>query len=300
MTSQRHKPIQDEFLSWIEDGSYEHGINPTVPVVNWLYHTMATKNLKWSSVLNKKSAVLALFKNADEIRKDPVFKAFMDAGASNEIVDTKHHQYTVDPVLAMFRQAPSNMEIPMVDLARKLCWLLGVCGFMRPDDIKCTDVARSSILKDKLQLAVVFPKERRGKQRIIKYVHLSKHNDPAVCVVEAYHAYRARTLAMDLPIAHPKDPNYTIVPLIRNSTALVKPVTSTTISVYMNTVSRLMVPKNGTLPKLRALGSTLAALAGVPIPDIMVQGNWSSPKIFEKHYRLASITATNISTSTLG
>jgi hypothetical protein len=24
-------------------------------------------------------------------------------------------------------------------------------------------------------------------------------------------------------------------------------------------------------------------MAGVPIPDIMVQGNWSNPRIFEKH-----------------
>ena len=75
---------------------------------------------------------------------------------------------------------------------------------------------------------------------------------------------------------------------------------STTISVYMNTISRLFVPKGTRPPKLRALGSTLAAMAGVPIPDIMVQGNWSSPKIFEKHYRLSSVISNNLSVSTLG
>ncbi|KAG0297835.1 hypothetical protein BGZ97_004214, partial [Linnemannia gamsii] len=51
----------------------------------------------------------------------------------------------------------------------------------------------------------------------------------------------------------------------------------------MNTISRLFVPKGTRPSKLHALGSTLAAMAGVPIPDIMVQGNWSNPRIFEKH-----------------
>ncbi|KAG0281534.1 hypothetical protein BGZ96_001101, partial [Linnemannia gamsii] len=69
-------------------------------------------------------------------------------------------------------------------------------------------------------------------------------------------------------------------------------------SVYMNTISRLFCPRVPA-PKLRALGSTLAAMAGVPIPDIMFQGNWSSPKIFEKHYRLSSIISNNLSVSTL-
>jgi hypothetical protein len=57
----------------------------------------------------------------------------------------------------------------------------------------------------------------------------------------------------------------------------------------MRQISRLFVPKGVRPPKLCALGSTLAAMAGVPIPDIMVQDNWSSPKIFENHYRLFSV-----------
>ncbi|KAG0301231.1 hypothetical protein BGZ99_003528 [Dissophora globulifera] len=224
----------------------------------------------------------------------------MKAGSSSVVVDTKHEDYDISKVLDQFRQGPGNMEMDMADLARKLCWLLGVCGFMRPDDIFCTDVARSGIIRDKLELAVVFPKERRGRQRIIKYVRISRHPDAQICPVQAYNAYRARTLATDIPTSHPKDPNCMITSLIRHSKHPAKAVLSTTISVYMNAVSRLMVPTGARPPKLRALGSTLAALAGVAVADIMVQGNWSSPKIFEKHYRLSSTTANNMSLSTLG
>ena len=61
-----------------------------MPIVNWLFHGMATKKLKWSTVLAKKSAILALFHSADEIRKDPIFKGFMAADQSAEVVDNKH------------------------------------------------------------------------------------------------------------------------------------------------------------------------------------------------------------------
>ncbi len=299
-TQQRYKATQEAFLDWVQEGSFDLDIEPAVPIVNWLYQIMATGNLQWSTVLTKKSAVLALFDNAEAIKQEHCFKEFMRAGSSSVVVDTKHDDYDISRVLDHFRNGPSNMDLDMPDLARKLCWLLGVCGFMRPDDIFCTDVARSGIVRDMLELAVVFPKERRGRQRIIKYVRISRHPDVHICPVQAYSAYRTRTLATDIPLPHPKDPAVRITPLIRHSKDLTKPLLSTTISVYMNTITRLMLPPGVRPPKLRALGSTLAALAGVPVADIMVQGHWSSPKIFEKHYRLSSATTNNISLSTLG
>jgi len=261
---------------------------------------MAAKKLQWSSVLNRKAAVLALFLQPEVVTSDPVFQSFLKAGHSLGFVDTKHEIYSIDPVLAFFRSSPDNQALPLTELAKKLSWLLGVCGFMRPDDIFCTDVSKSDIVGDKLQLAVVFPKEKRGRQRIVKYVHLSRHKDLAICPVQAYTDYRSRTKTADVPVPHPKDKTHSIVPLLRNSKKPTEPVVSTTISVYMNTISRLFIPKGARPPKLRALGSTLAAMAGVPIPDIMVQGNWSSPKIFEKHYRLSSVISNNLSVSTLG
>jgi hypothetical protein len=299
-TNQRYEAAQKEFAQWLQDGSFEQGVNPAVIVFNWLHHTMATKKLQWSSVLNRKAAVLALFHDPEVVTKDPIFKAFLMAGHSLGVVDTKHEIHSIEPVLAFFRSKPDKHTLPMIDLAKKLAWLLGVCGFMRPDDIVCTDVSKSGVIGDKLQLAVVFPKEKRGKQRIIKYVHLSRHTDLAICPVHAYTTYRSRTMAMDVPVPYPKDNTHSIVPLFRHSKRPTEPVVSTTISVYMNTISRLFVPKGTRPPKLRALGSTLAAMAGVPIPDIMVQGNWSSPKIFEKHYRLSSVILNNLSVSTLG
>ena len=234
------------------------------------------------------------------ITKDPIFKAFLAAGHSLGVVDTKHEIYSIEPVPEFFKSGPDNHTLPMTDLASKLSWFLGVCGFMRRDDIFCTDVAKSGVIGGKLQLAVVFPKEKRGKQRIIKYVHLSRHTDLVICPVHTYTIYPSRTTSMDVPVLHPKDNTHSIVPLLRNSNKPSEAVVATTISVYMNTISRLFVPKGTRPPKLCALGSALAAMAGIPILDIMVQGNWSSPRIFEKHYRLSSVVSNNLSVSTLG
>ncbi|KAF9943756.1 hypothetical protein BGZ72_003445, partial [Mortierella alpina] len=59
------------------------------------------------------------------------------------------------------------------------------------------------------------------------------------------------------------------VGVARKRQALTKPLLSTTISVYMNAITRLMLPPRVRPPKLCALGSTLAALPGAPVADIM-------------------------------
>ncbi|KAF8945137.1 hypothetical protein BGZ46_006103, partial [Entomortierella lignicola] len=287
MTQKRYLPTQKDFLAWLEEGSFEAGINPTVPIINWLHHVMATRNLAWTTVMNMKSAILALFADTRCITNDPLYQQFIRAGRVETVHHTRQEDYDISPVIQYFRGLDDNAAMDLAILTQKLCWLLGVCGFMRPDDIRCTDVQLSSMIRDKLQLAVIFPKEKRNGQRIIKHITIGGHPDPALCPVKAYTAYLARLDEVDIRVPHPKDPTREYTPLIRFTKDHSKPATSTTIAGHMNRVSSLMVPKGSKAPKLRALGSTLAAISGVPIADIMVQGNWSSPKVFEKHYRLS-------------
>lgn len=295
-----YRSYQAQFQQWLEDGSFEPGINPAIPIVNWLHYIQAARNLKWSTLMTMKTAVLSLVRDPDAVRRDPYYREFLKAGKSESVVESKSTEYDISPVLQYFQGLPHNQHLTMEVLTSKLCWLLGVCGFMRPDDIRCVDVSLSQVFRGKLQLVVVFPKERAGGQRIIKHVNISPHTDPKLCPVSAYTAYIARLSDISLRFPHPKDPDRDMVPLIRfvnDESAVARPAT---ISGHMYKISQKMALPDAKAPKLRALGSTLAALAGVPIPDIMVQGNWSSPKVFEKHYRLSSATANNISVSALG
>ncbi|KAF9367398.1 hypothetical protein CPC16_006557, partial [Podila verticillata] len=48
-----------------------------------------------------------------------------------------------------------------------------------------------------LELVIVSPKERRGRQPIIKTVLIQPHSDNILCPVQAYHEYRRCTAAHD-------------------------------------------------------------------------------------------------------
>ena len=254
---------------------------------------------QWSTTLTKKSAILALFNDPTVITKDRLFIKFIAAGNSDSIQDQRNVSHDITPILEFFRTLPPNEDLSAQQINMKLCWLIGICGFMRADDVQCIDIAQSDLNPLLVRLAVVFPKELRGSQRIIKHITIKPHPDPALCPVQVLLAYVQRIVRPWATHSHPKDKTYKIVPLVRQAEDYHVPVSAAWIRALMNQVTNKMLPA-GRVPSTRALGSTLAAVSGVPITDIMVQGNWSSPRIFEKHYCLSSSTSSNFSTSTLG
>ncbi|KAG0206279.1 hypothetical protein BGX31_002819 [Mortierella sp. GBA43] len=272
----------NSFEEWLRQGSFEPGVNPAILVVNWLHYVQVARKLKWSTIMTMKSAILALFSDPEAIREDPYYIEFLKAAKKDTVVEIKSIDFDITPILDFFREQPHSHEMDIERLTWKLCWLLGVCGFMRPDDVRCTDIKASQITRGKLQLVVSLSKERRDGQRIIKTLTIDPHTDRKLCPVNAYTAYIARLTHPELSIPHPKDLDRTLSPLIRYAKDHSKVATTTTIGQHMARITRMMQIPDKKAPKLRALGSTLAAIAGVPVVDIMVQGSWSSPKMFEK------------------
>ncbi|KAG0291449.1 hypothetical protein BGZ97_005877 [Linnemannia gamsii] len=76
--------------------------------------------LQWSSVLNRKAAILALFHDPEVVTKDSIFKAFLAAGHGLGVIDVKHEIYSIEPVLVFFKSKPDIHTLPMSDLAKKL------------------------------------------------------------------------------------------------------------------------------------------------------------------------------------
>jgi len=60
MTQQRYLPAQKDFLVWLEDGTFESGINPTIPIAitrdrgdlggNWLAFIVQSMNYLYRKV----------------------------------------------------------------------------------------------------------------------------------------------------------------------------------------------------------------------------------------------------------
>lgn len=114
-------------------------MNPAAPFINWLCHIKLAPGLAWTTVFGKKSALLALLQNPQVITSDPVYVDFVKATQSEEVYDAKNVNFSIQSIKDLF-MAQDNLTISIPDLTKKTVWLLGICGFLRPDDLRYTDV----------------------------------------------------------------------------------------------------------------------------------------------------------------
>ncbi|KAF9427208.1 hypothetical protein BGZ76_002427 [Entomortierella beljakovae] len=159
--------------------------------------------------------------------------------------------------------------MPILDLTRKLCWLLGTCipiykggpRFRRRHCIPKGTKRKSTYYKVGSDLAP--PKPR--------YLSCTR-----------------------LRVLHPKDDQVKITPLIRRCDDLSVPITSERIGKHIQSISQLIPGwDNSRKFKARAVGATLALKKGISVDDVMIQGNWSSTDIVNEFYRLSRSTAQN-------
>ncbi|KAG0195688.1 hypothetical protein BGX33_002804, partial [Mortierella sp. NVP41] len=223
-----------------------------------------------------------------------------------ELKKVKNIPVDISPVLALFRAWGPNESLSLNDLISKLAWLLGICGFLRPDDIRCIDVAKSKVNTEGILLVhLVAPKEKVDGKSTVVDVHISPAADPLICPVQAYSEYLSRLPPNLLSLRHHKhtrmSPRPDTVPLLRFLDNPSMSITPATISEKMKSITRHMELAPGTItPRCRAISSTLAALHGISADDIKIHGRWSPLSgMFEKFYRLTRGSAINFSSVVL-
>jgi hypothetical protein len=229
---------------------------------------------------------------------DPNFSKFFRVLLANQVAKTVDLELDLHPILQYFRQLPSNEDMPVATLRKKLCWMLATCTFLRPSDIARIDLSQTRIVgaHGAVHLVVVRPKETRGGVHQDKVVILQVHpREPALCPVATHHAYIQRCVrGIQLEISHKTLPTLVYNPLMR---ALNDPHTAITSDTISNSISdvmkRLNLPAGAKVPKGRAVGSTLAARKGLSTDDIVAQGHWASSSTFNDFYRISNTTKTN-------
>ncbi|OAQ22091.1 hypothetical protein K457DRAFT_57309, partial [Linnemannia elongata AG-77] len=150
-----------------------------------------------------------------------------------------------------------------------------------------------------LELTVVFPKERRGGQRIIKTIIIKSHPVEFFCPVKAYVECRRCTSDQDrfARTKHPRSEMESFTPLIRHVNRPNLGLSSDRISKYIQEIMQLMPRDETQRPyKARAVGTTVALERGIPLDNVVTHGNWSSPAIVEVFYRITRSLATNFNT----
>ncbi|KAI9314656.1 hypothetical protein BX666DRAFT_1862354, partial [Dichotomocladium elegans] len=188
-------------------------------------------------------------------------------------------------------------------LTAKLCWLLRVCGFMRPSDIEQIDLDQSdpAPVHESFHLVVVVPKEKRLGQRIHKNITISRHADLSLCPVQAFETYYQQYAREPCRIQHPVLSTIVINYLFRKINNTSKPIGAQRISKYISSImSRLPQPPGHKRIKAQALGPTRATQAGATIDDVVSHGFWNSQQVFDTFYRLSRESNTGFTTLTLG
>ncbi|CAO3600965.1 unnamed protein product [Absidia cylindrospora] len=151
-----------------------------------------------------------------------------------------------------------------------------------------------------LRLIIVAPKEKLAGSRFTKLVVIHSQSGPFFCHLAAFPSYCSRLASVPIRNSHPVLDVVTLNYRFRHTDDSSSPVSVSTIGRYINSImEHLGLPAQAPLPKARALGSTLAAKAGLSVDDIMAHGSWSYPAMFCTFYRLTSASATDFTFVTL-
>ncbi|RCH82551.1 hypothetical protein CU098_005577 [Rhizopus stolonifer] len=296
-SAENRSHIQKRFISWCN----QHELNYTLPnptqIVNFIAY--GHQFLQWqpSTCNTYRSSILDLYPDhRDQILADHDFHQFFSLLTSSQIRSFNRPVFDLTPVVDKLHEWGRNSHINNTDLTRKLCFLLAITGFLRPSDIQRIDDSLTSFNSDHTTLTLVIdcPKEKRQGQRIQRQVHIRHHPDLRLCPIQAYSSYKSRIASSPLVIAHPTQPQRQIHCLVSQIYNHHQPIVSQTIGKHNNHFINLIALPGGTpRPRACALGSTNAAINGLPIDDILTHGSWASSSVYDTFYRLSRSTASD-------
>jgi hypothetical protein len=165
-----------------------------IPIINFLADGHTRLNWSLATLESYRSTILDMFENREHIRDSFAHRPFFQAVQKTNIRTDRSRPVDISPVLQYFRNLGSNGTMALMDLTTKLCWHLGVCGFLRLSDIERIDLRECDWTSqtDRLSLLIIGPKENCLGQRIQKFVHIRGHPDPLLCPVATFPAYHQR------------------------------------------------------------------------------------------------------------
>jgi len=297
-----YKGVQLRFLEWCINNKADYFTPSPATVLNFLSWGHRTSKWRATTVDNYRTKIVQLYPGSTAFTDDPDYLRFSKVLRANEHQDNVPLELDLTPIITHLQGLPPNDEMSPTDLTQKLCWLLGMCGFLRPSDIARIDLDRCTVEDTQVRVVVVRPKESSQGVHKNKHVDLKAHpNIPALCPVRAFTAYTRRLVGQALTHPHDTKPDLTYNPLVRAINDPDKPIGADRIRNHIKTVmSRLQLPPGSKVPKARAAGPTQAAKKGTSLDDIIAQGNWHSKSMFSRFYRLSRSTSSNLTESVLG
>lgn len=306
---QRYSSVQARYIVWGKERNRDVLTSVSaVDLVNYLAFGHKSKRWTLATCTQYKQAILQLYspEQRQMLVEHPYVQALFKGLKENCLLSYDFPDITLQPAIDFLLNLGENSTLAILDLTRKLCFLLGITGFMRPSDLDRVDDSRTvvSTAPLSLKLVVIGPKERRAGRPIEKVVLIRGHSNLHLCPVLCYQAYQ-RYFAQ-YPVVrkdHPTLSSISLQSLLRSTTQPQCAIGSERISKHIRFIldKAVVSPSHASHKtlKARAVGSTRAVLAGANLEDILTHGNWASSAIFDTFYRLNRATATDFTAVTL-
>lgn len=298
----RYNYVQEMYRKWCHNSELDPYIANPSNVLNFLAWGHSTKRWRSSTIAAYRAQILALFDDKTPFESNDTFSQFFKILRANEPDTSTEVDLDLSPIIAYLHSFTINDDMSPEELTQKLCWLLGMCAFLRPSDIERIDLDNCRTDDEFISLHIVRPKETSAGIHKTKSVILRAHSlDRQLCPVQTFKDYVRRLAHNKISVPHPTMSSLRYNPLIRQIKSPELHVGAQRISKHIAAImSRINVPPGHRLPKARAAGSTHAAKNGVSVDDIVAQGNWSSCRMFDSFYRLSSKTRLNFTDIVLG
>jgi hypothetical protein len=100
-----------------------------------------------------------LFGDKIPFENNDTFSQFFKILRANEPDTSTEFDLDLSPIITYFRSFTSNDNMSPGELTQKLCWLLGMCAFLRPSDSERIDLDNCRSDDEFISLHIVRPKE---------------------------------------------------------------------------------------------------------------------------------------------
>ncbi|OMJ08601.1 hypothetical protein AYI70_g11445, partial [Smittium culicis] len=294
----RNNTIQQKFIDWLEVKNKASNYT-TTDLINYLAELFIVNKLNVNTLKVYKSAILQRF-ITDKIQFDwNQWNLFIKNIEEMNIKAYKGVEIDISPMLEYFKKLGPTEELEIKTITSKACWIISICGFLRPSDIHRIDDERTIHNDLELRFIIVAPKEKQQGSPIEKLCIIKAHKDRLLCPIIAYKVYKQKVANIPCPRPHQNDNTVTINHLFRFLKDHSKPLSADSISRNVKSITKMIINKGNRLPKDRAIRATLAANAGIPADVIITQANWSGLVMFDNYYRLNRNPDINITDSIL-
>ncbi|KAG0224696.1 hypothetical protein BGW41_004970 [Actinomortierella wolfii] len=169
---------QQAFISWMQVKGRDP-LNPTaMDIMNFLDYGLEDRKWRLNTLLTYKSAILQLLpvEQQQRIMEDEMFKDFLKMMSAGTCKRLRNSNLDLQPVMEALQAMSDNHSMSIKDLTVKTCFLLAMCGLLRPDDLACADAERSKVDKDKAY--VEYRRRTSDQDRFARGKHHKLDSEP--------------------------------------------------------------------------------------------------------------------------